>query len=136
MSILDEQPLPDLEQAKLLLAAAVAERGEDYVDPNGSPGSPGGCRYVESTSDGLKPACIVGHVLHAAGWNVGALRILDQDGFGFDLFTRLDGHSYGAGLFLQAAQTAQDYGQPWGRAMAEANNAIKGPLNLIPVDGA
>ena len=81
-----------------------------------------GCRYFYNGA----PSCLVGHVLHRAGWSVNALRNLDDGGIAAqdlwyaDLPQGATGLTQGAALALEKAQELQDVGDTWGEALKGA----------------
>lgn len=130
----------DLARADQLAAAAVGERGEDYVYPD-----PGACEYVFAPVDGedlpltralalvsvddpselgvLKPGCIVGHAFASAG--VPLERLAKCDGDVNDLTRELIDDvevDPKAAVFFMNLQYSQDRGAPWGEALAAARN--------------
>lgn len=127
------------ENALTLLAAVVAEKGEEYRYPGADDGN---CSYTNA--DGT-PSCIVGHVLkklhvpldkvRAFEWDEdGSIRestavsgILGEWGPYADSVSAKADHN--AVIILQAAQSKQDDGSTWGEALAYAQDYAKG---LVP----
>jgi hypothetical protein len=137
----------DTNRAIKLLEKAVAEKGEDYIDPRSS--GVGGCKYVV---DGA-PSCIVGHVVAYAKpdivpllshWESTALAYDDYWDEDVDDYVTPDippfeaGHgedtsfpdlayalerpdlfhfTEGANVVLTRAQKRQDRGDTWGTAL-------------------
>lgn len=116
----------DLARTKELLAAAVAERGEDfvYITPDTDEESAPKCLYVHEATGGLECGCIVGWVLHRAGVPLELLRQYEGS-HATDVLDRLwDINVLAASLeaasLLHAVQGSQDDGSPWGEAVREA----------------
>lgn len=106
-----------LARTKELLAEAVAEKGEDfvYVDEFGQQADESGyvrCHYVH----GDQPGCIVGNVLHRAGVPLDELGAYEAQNAG-DLFQGLFVAEGEAVRLLNAVQSRQDLGVPWGEAL-------------------
>lgn len=107
-----------LPEARERLRKTVAGR-EDYKYPRATrSGGSGNCVYFED--DGT-PSCIVGHAF------ADVLRAVAVDGDSYNAepvsalpldFTKR------ALAYLNAAQTAQDGGQPWGEALEAAEAAV------------
>ena len=105
-----------------LLHEVVEEAGEDHRYKHVSGRELNGCRYEYNGA----PSCLVGHVLHRAGWSVNALRDLDEGGIAAqdlwyaDLPDGVPGVTQGAALALETAQVFQDDGDTWGTALRAA----------------
>jgi hypothetical protein len=116
----------------------VAEKGEDYIYPNGISGRT--CFYAQ----GGAPSCIVGHVIAAlepeafreiaaaerVAGSFGAIEAVN----GFEYGDEIDNYSSTPHLTsdetleqaLSAAQTAQDGGMTWGEAMNAYDRIVGG----------
>lgn len=119
----------DTEQVVDLLREVVAEKGEGYVYPHvPNPTGVVGCRYEYEGA----PSCLVGHVLHRAGWSVEALKSLDWSGISAqDLWHQSLPEGVGvvtmaAAEVLERAQIHQDDGDSWGFAAREAIKVANG----------
>lgn len=117
----------DAKRAIELLTAAVEERGEDYVSPEGALGKT--CRYMDPATD--QPSCIVGLALTRAGVSfvnhvfrgggrtyingpiVSVQYQLERLNPGLHITVE-------AGRIFRKAQLAQDIGEHWGRALTSA----------------
>lgn len=122
--IMDQPEALSLSEAQRLLDEAIAERGEDYVDPRAA--SLGGrCVYRtyhfnDETPDG--PDCGVGCVLFKHGYTLEDLEALDDanDGIGIPacaINSVIPGVlTLEAQEFLQDFQAKQDQGATWGKA--------------------
>lgn len=120
-----------LDRTKELLAAAVAEKGADYVytTPDGQQSSPEDlttCLYVH----GDQPGCIVGHVLHKAGVSLPLLSRSESDdaegalgGLKADGIVAYEGR---VSDLLKSVQAKQDHGVAWGTAVDEALAELAG----------
>lgn len=103
------------QQAEALLTEVAAEYPDRVVDS---------CCYVVDD----EPSCLVGHVLHRAGWSIADLRDADTANFGNsaavdDLSRHLGafaGLAPGAGQLLHVAQDWQDNDAPWAEAVTAA----------------
>jgi hypothetical protein len=114
-ALIRSQPaLPDLEATKVLLAAALAEKGEDYIYPDAEKRN-GVCQYVH----GGKPSCLVGNVLHRAGWSIEALQAADAESL-WEWLPDQDDQTGDGRRLLSDAQWSQDRGEPWGMAVETA----------------
>lgn len=115
----------DYAMAKSLLAAAVAVRGKDYVDPRSQGGR---CEYATKSVDAednvtYAPGCIVGQVVFMTG--VIPLDVLN--GISGSIHSaRLTFERGGVAFtdrakdFLGFAQARQDSGKSWGEAQRDA----------------
>lgn len=115
-----------VKQALELLHEVVEEVGEDHryqqvPSPSSDAGS-AGCRYEYNGA----PSCLVGHVLHRAGWPLSALQDLDTRGVGAEELYYVElpdgtpGVTQGAARVLNRAQGRQDLGDTWGTALEAA----------------
>lgn len=115
--------MPELINARRaleLLTDVVAGR-EDYTYPD----IYDVCRYVV---DG-QPSCVVGHVLHRAGWTIDELEYMDDpativvagilDQYEPDRVTAR------AATILAEAQLTQDARNTWGESLKDARNAYE-----------
>lgn len=115
---MDTQTEPlSVEAVRALLVRAVEEKGADYVytPPENAPDdemiTPGDCVYRDG--DG-SPSCIAGHVASYIG-------VLDELTEGMIVGAQEALHApiaFDAIQGLDAAQSAQDRGKPWGEALA------------------
>lgn len=117
----------DVPHALELLEQAVSTRGADYVyrqhvafDEFGAVD----CRYEHDD----QPDCVIGVVLHLAGYDIVTLGRLDSYAHGKPLSARyLYRHLYELGAeacyVLGVAQEAQDNGYSWGEALSAARAA-------------
>lgn len=116
----------DLAETKELLAAAVAERGEDYVYANpGGTGNEGiNCLYVHIVDGEKTCGCIVAWVLHQAGVPLASLAGREGDNATavMDALSQINviEVDLDATELLQDVQERQDRGIPWGQAVREA----------------
>lgn len=105
-----------------VLREVVAERPDYvYVNPNGERGVFGGsaiCYYVH----GDCPGCLIGHVLHRLGVPIDAMWRREHWPASVMAAEVLSGVSYRSTYALDAAQLMQDYGQPWSRALLDAED--------------
>lgn len=118
---------------KKALEAAVAERGSGYVyKPENPPmrrSFDGGtmCYYVHSDKDGREfPGCIAGNVLHRLGVTLHELKQHETTAVS-SILENSDSDiewSYDSRHILDAAQSNQDAGDPWGVAVANALGAV------------
>lgn len=121
-----------LTQAREVIAAAVAEKGEDYTyvypaDPAGD-GQLEECTYADPFTK--EASCLVGNGLHRIGLTIDQLLLLDNSGTDpvgvtSEMFrVRLAELGYQlsdeALRFFTSAQNAQDLGKTWGTAQADA----------------
>lgn len=119
----------DTEQVVDLLREVVAEKGEGYIYPHvPNPTGVVGCRYEYEGA----PSCLVGHVLHRAGWSVEALKSLDESGSSaqdlwyLNLPEGVGVVTKAAAEVLEKAQVYQDDGACWGFAVREAIKVANG----------
>lgn len=102
--------------ARSLLERAISERGEAYVYT--PPAGVDGFAYFDG--DGT-PSCLIGHVLHYLGFVPGDVPEGTNVWLGMrDLFPAAAGVMEG----LDAAQAAQDEGEPWGSALAAFDTGV------------
>lgn len=122
----------------------VAEKGPDYVYPRNSINGGGG--YGTNTGpvyaeDG-KPSCLVGHVVHALDPEAFAHLASVEEAYGTEAAESLTYHGFDsdaedesnyhylpedfwdveAETLMNSAQTSQDVGNPWGVALAQAED--------------
>lgn len=127
------------DDALATLREAVAEKGADYIytTPEGVQANGNVvCSYVHN---GGEPGCIVGNVLHR--WGVGLDALLRIEGSTATILGSGVWHDGRTERYLSrpvagvlvAAQRAQDRGEPWGMALAlaeeEASRAGAGATN-------
>lgn len=103
-----------------LLTDVVAGR-EDYTYPD----IYDVCRYVV---DG-QPSCVVGHVLHRAGWTIEELEYMDAPAT-LIIASILDEYepdriTPGAARVLHEAQLTQDARDTWGESLEAARNVYE-----------
>jgi hypothetical protein len=126
----------DLGTALDLLAAAVRQRGADFVY---RPVWVDEHRYLTCMyAHRGAPDCIVGYALAQAGVSVRALEAMRDDGVE-ELY--LEGRfpvdvTLGALAVLRAAQQSQDRGCCWGDVLAQANAVAIRLLDLVPEPAA
>jgi hypothetical protein len=135
----------DYDKAIELLTAAVERKGEDFVY---NPGGSGSCSYVAKPNrlngvyDGPEldengksnPGCIVGHVLYSLGVDLyrvgsGSMRSIMRHRYGPHAALNSDltmTFSEDAVEALQRAQSSQDDGSTWGRALEAAKSTGSG----------
>lgn len=118
----------DYHETVELLNRAVAEKGDDYIDPTSHDFI--GCAYFNN--DG-SPSCIVGHVLAYAG-----ITAADMGGFNGYAASFVIRHlqprltfTPGAAAVLEAAQRLQDHGTTWRQTADRAANDPDGVLDDI-----
>lgn len=116
--------------ALALLKRAVEERGEDYVYPAELKGPrPGDLREVSETTcryftDGA-PSCIAGQALAYLGFTQADLAPHENRGASY-VFEALGLNMTRAAVYgFEAAQGAQDSGQPWGEALKDATENVE-----------
>jgi hypothetical protein len=123
-----------MEEVEWALRDVVAEYGEEYIYV---PPKDGLCRYLDKDPAGIKPACLVGHVLVRLGALVSELAC--QEGRSADA---LDYGRMGLSLSSEAinvlymAQEVQDEGRPWGDALREALRVAEAIRARREVDAA
>lgn len=108
-------PTLTLQQAEALLTEVAAEYPDRVVTSG---------RYAVDR----KPSCLVGNVLHRAGWSIDDLDAADKEDGGdpcaVDYLTeslaRFAGLTPDAARLLHVAQTRQDHGAPWAEAATAA----------------
>lgn len=111
----------DVAEALALLERAVAEKGEDYIYPNGGRGDDfhsenGACVY--QTRYTKQPACIVGHALYYKDLLQYVVDADYNEGTGpHTLAYALGVFTTAAADFLNEVQSAQDAGKTWGAAL-------------------
>jgi hypothetical protein len=111
----------DAEEALALLERAVAEKGENYIDPNSETT---GCIYFDYQSH--QPCCIVGHLLHYKGVGYDDLgHSLNMDGPVVGVNEHISIFTDLAQLILVSAQLAQDRGDTWGEALEKARLSLE-----------
>lgn len=102
---------------------AVAERGEDFVYPDGwreqSTSGNGSCQYYV---EGVGGACIIGKALENLG--VDTSQIPNSDAM--EILTELGIHDEGLVSAALTAQVTQDSGGTWGQALAKFKEALAG----------
>ena len=107
-------------EALSLLKAQIEKKGEDYIyeaDDNGS------CRYFVDD----EPSCIVGHVFHDLGIDSDFVEEFQVPKDAVD--SEVLELSYEAAELLEAVQSKQDNGEPWGYALKAAVREV-GPADL------
>lgn len=110
------EPL-DYERARQLLDAAVAAAGPDFIyEPPAGHRQP---RYVDDSSGELRPSCLVGHVLHAAGWTLDELTTVEGQ-IPSQLGSPWNRLTIAARNLLGEVQSKQDIGYTWGYAVVTA----------------
>lgn len=120
----------DLDKARQMIAAAIEERGEDYVYPR-TPGA--GCAYVHHTLDGEEPGCGVGMALIKAGVPIESfddLHINTGCGAHSALVALKDAgiieeFTVEASVYLNSFQESQDSGDTWGVALSDAESSVE-----------
>jgi hypothetical protein len=117
----------DARETLALLKNVVNEYGPDHIyERNFTNAS--GCVYAENG----RPSCLVGIVLHRSGrFALDNLIALDEDSYGTGsaacaiVLAFPDRLTNGAAAVLQAAQSEQDEGKPWGEALSAAENRFQ-----------
>lgn len=107
----------DRDTALRLLTEVVAEFGSDFVYPDKWRNDSGNCRYVRP-DDSSAPACIVGQVLHR--WGVSLYMLSSVEGKSPMVGELRRVLTTDAAFVLNAAQSVQDEGGAWGRALTAA----------------
>jgi hypothetical protein len=103
-----------------VMAEVVEEYGQDYVYQECGEM----CVYIK----GGKPSCLIGHVLVRLGVDVGFLTDRNSSRISSHKFSSWGGDLPWTGLatrVMQAAQSIQDTGGTWGRALAAASSAAQ-----------
>jgi hypothetical protein len=121
-----------LDEAKTLLARAVEERGADYtykmLTIELSPGRRESlCAYFDP--DTKVPSCIVGQVLAYKGVSFDAMAVEDVNVYasaGALIDTNFIKANNETRALLEAVQSEQDSGMPWGQAVEEALATYEG----------
>jgi hypothetical protein len=112
------------------MRAAVADRGEDFVYPEGTEGwSPKDfdgllstdCLYVRTDVD--EPACLIGLALHKTGISLDDLR--NWEGNGARLVMGEKGYTYELTWAAAHAQANQDMGATWGQALDKFEEQLR-----------
>lgn len=136
----------DRDEAIKLLKAAVERKGEDFIY---NPGGNAGCSYSAETNrssrvddgplydenDKPNPGCLVGHVLYDLGVNLKSV----HSGSLYSIIGHYENQKNNplladpniqftpaAVAAMGAAQTSQDNGTTWGRALEVAKSASDG----------
>ena len=117
-----KHPYVTTDLALQALEQAVAKRGESFVYTSRYL-KESVCRYVDAPMGGgaFEPACIVGVALSELGWTTEEIKgIRNTNVLEMVAFTpRLEGDHEAFEIWM-VAQKAQDGGQTWGQALAEA----------------
>lgn len=124
----------NFEDVKAWADKAVEHKPHNYIYVNGNgqqmePGRDYSCEYVHQGDGKLVPSCIVGQILDSAGVNLdpllhsGSASDIAIDGLVREGF--IEKPSDKVKTFLQVAQSCQDGGLPWSKAVQIASRAVE-----------
>lgn len=112
------------EAALTLLREVVAEKPDFVYEPvQIDIGDVARCLYVRNG----QPSCVIGQMLHRAGWPIGIIGQYERRAIGAFPETIV---THKAAYLLSGAQGIQDSGLPWSAALAAAEGRYRGSQDL------